>query len=680
MKRSLYLFLFFFCACLPLQLHSQDQEPREVFSRAYALYSQGKQAEAESLFAQTRDRGFPLEDYSLYFLGLIRLSAKDWANGRSYFSHLKQKFPQSIWSSQADLQLARISLEEKDYLRAIGELRALQTSSGKKKEIAERASYLLGQAYEMQGELKRAHAAYQELRQSSPLSRWAAQARREIRRLREQQPEQFGLNTADALASEADLLLREREYGEAERAYRKLLEPTAESKRRARFLMGLANVYRALRKRDEAVSVLTEIVDQHPDSSEASNALYRLALAYWNRDDNPKALEHFNQLRQRYPKGAFVDFAHFASARIYEDSGKREDALRLYREFPKRFPDSKWLTEAIWREAWMHYLQADYNQAKTSFKRLAALPAAESSKNAALYWQGRTAEKLDRPEEAKQLFLQILNGREDTYYKGPAEKRLAGLGALSEGGKGASPLPAPEPSPSLQTSFSFHLSRAHELAQISLDQLAVSELDEIQRLSAGDPASSLMLLREYTRNKAYSRSVSLANQIQTPYADLERYRYPLAYWDTVQKTAEERGIDPYLVLALIRQESLFDPKALSSAFAYGLMQLLPSTATRTASQLGLPSPQPEKLFEPDLNLNLGIYHLKELLQLYPGDPVKAIAAYNAGQNAVARWERQFVTDDPEEFVERIPYGETRLYVKLVLRNHLNYRRIYGNFR
>jgi soluble lytic murein transglycosylase len=174
--------------------------------------------------------------------------------------------------------------------------------------------------------------------------------------------------------------------------------------------------------------------------------------------------------------------------------------------------------------------------------------------------------------------------------------------------------------------------------------------------------------------------VSLANQIQMPYADLERYRYPLAYWDTVQKTAEERGIDPYLVLALIRQESLFDPKALSSAFAYGLMQLLPSTATRTASQLGLPSPQPEKLFEPDLNLNLGIYHLKELLQLYPGDPVKAIAAYNAGQNAVARWERQIVTDDPEEFVERIPYGETRLYVKLVLRNHLNYRRIYGNFR
>jgi soluble lytic murein transglycosylase len=679
MKRSLYLFLFFFYACLPLQLHSQDQETREVFSRAYALYSQGKQAEAESLFAQTRDRGFPLEDYSLHFLGLIRLSDKDWANGRSYFSHLKQKFPQSIWSSQADLQLARISLEEKDYQRAIGELRALQTSSGKK-EIAEYASYLLGQAYEMQGELKRAHAAYQELRQSSPLSRWAAQARREIRRLREQQPEQFGLNTADVLTSEADLLLREREYGEAEKAYRKLLELTAESKRRARFLMGLANVYRALRKRDEAVSVLTEIVGQHSDSPEASNALYRLALAYWNRDDNLKALEHFNQLRQRYPKGAFVDFAHFASARIYEDSGKREDALRLYREFPKRFPDSKWLTEALWREAWIHYLQADYNQAKASFKRLAALPAAESSKNAALYWQGRTAEKLDRPEEAKQLFLQILNGREDTYYKGPAEKRLAGLGALSEGGKGASPLPAPEPSPSLQTSFSFHLSRAHELAQISLDQLAVSELDEIQRLSAGDPASSLILLREYTRNKAYSRSVSLANQIQMPYADLERYRYPLAYWDTVQKTAEERGIDPYLVLALIRQESLFDPKALSSAFAYGLMQLLPSTATRTASQLGLPSPQPEKLFEPDLNLNLGIYHLKELLQLYPGDPVKAIAAYNAGQNAVARWERQIVTDDPEEFVERIPYGETRLYVKLVLRNHLNYRRIYGNFR
>lgn len=648
-----------------------------LFSQGHALFSQGSFSQAELLFVQTLDRGFPLEDYSLHFLALIQVSRGDWANGRSYLSQLKQKFPQSIWSSQAELQLAKISLEEKNHAKSIEELRALQAAPVKR-EIAEQASYLLGQAHELQGDLKRAHAAYQELRQTSPLSRWAAQARREIRRIRKQQPEWFALGTRDALAAEADLLLREQEYDEAEKIYRKLLDQADEDKQRPRFLIGLANVYRAQRKRDEAIPLLSEIVRRYPDSPEASNALYRLAIAYWNRDDNLQALEYFNQLKQRYPRSGSIDYSQFASARIYESLGRFDDALSLYQEFPKKFPNSKWLAEALWRQAWIYYLRADYKRAHSIFRLLATLPAVETYKNSALYWQGRTAEKLERPDEAKRLFLQILNGKEDTYYRVPAERKLAGLAALGEASKTASPVSMPEPASSLQPNLSFHLSRAQELAQISLNQLAIAELDELQRLSTADPTSGLILMREYARNKAYSRSVALANQIQLPYADLERYRYPLGYWDTIQKVAKEKNIDPYLVLALIRQESLFDPRALSPAFAHGLMQLLPSTAARTASQLGLPSPQPEKLFDPDLNLNLGIHHLRELLQLYSGNLVKVIAAYNAGQNAVARWEKQITTDDQEEFIERIPYAETRLYVKLVLRNHLNYQRLYGN--
>ncbi len=677
MRKPVLFLLVIVGLSLPRQLHPQDEEPRALFSRAYALYSQGSLSEAESSFVQTLDRGFPLEDYSLYFLGLIQNSRGEWANGRNYLLQLKQNFPQSLWSSQADLQLAKASLGEKDYPRAAGELRAVQGPTIKR-EIAEQASYLLAQVYELQGDVKKAYSSYQELRKNSPLSRWAAQARREVKKIREQQPESFALNTPEALTAEADLLIREREYDEAEKTYRKLLEAAPEGKQRSRFLMGLANVYRALRKRDEAISILTEIVSRYPDSPEGSDALYRLAVAYWNRDDNTRALEYFDRFKRRYPKSAVIDFPYFASARIYESLARWEDALRSYREFTKRFSDSKWLTEALWREAWIYYLRSDYEQAYASFKRLAGLPAVEGYKNAALYWQGRTAEKLERPDEARQLFLQLLNGKEDTYYKGPAERRLAGLGTPAESTKTTITQSLPEPAPSLQPDFSFHLTRAQELAQISLKQLAVNELDEIQNLAAGDLSLNIILMREYARNQAYSRIVALSSKLGISSEELERYRYPLAYWENIQKVAEENGIDPYLVLALIRQESLFDPKALSPASAYGLMQLLPSTAARTAAQVGLPPPQPERLFEPELNLNLGIHHLRELLQLYSGDLVKAIAAYNAGQNAVARWQRQIVTDDPQEFIERIPYAETRLYVKLVLRNHLNYQRMYGN--
>jgi soluble lytic murein transglycosylase len=129
-------------------------------------------------------------------------------------------------------------------------------------------------------------------------------------------------------------------------------------------------------------------------------------------------------------------------------------------------------------------------------------------------------------------------------------------------------------------------------------------------------------------------------------------------------------------LALIRQESLFDTRARSPAFALGLMQLLPSTAARVAKGIGLAPPSPDRLFEPEINLTLGMQYLKDLLQRYSHNWFKAIAAYNAGEAAVDRWETEIVTDDSEEFVERIPYIETRGYVKLVMRNYRIYKNLY----
>jgi soluble lytic murein transglycosylase len=183
-------------------------------------------------------------------------------------------------------------------------------------------------------------------------------------------------------------------------------------------------------------------------------------------------------------------------------------------------------------------------------------------------------------------------------------------------------------------------------------------------------------MREYFQNQAYGRSLNLANQLPLGQSDRDLYRYPLAFWELVQQKAQERGLDPYLVLALIRQESLFDARARSPAAALGLMQLIPPTAARVAKQIGLPAPSQEKLFEPEVNLTLGTQYLKDLLQRYSNNWFKAIAAYNAGEAAVDRWEKEIATDDIEEFVERIPYIETRGYVKLVLRNHRIYKRLY----
>jgi soluble lytic murein transglycosylase len=204
----------------------------------------------------------------------------------------------------------------------------------------------------------------------------------------------------------------------------------------------------------------------------------------------------------------------------------------------------------------------------------------------------------------------------------------------------------------------------------------VGEISAIEAIAGADGAMRLHLAREYFNNQAYRRSLTLANQI--PASDRERdlYRFPLAHWQAIRRIAQDRGLDPYLVLALIRQESLFEPRARSPAFAVGLMQLLPSTAARVAGRHGMRAPGNEKLFEPEVNLNLGTQYLRDLLQRYSNNWFKAIAAYNAGESAVDRWEKEIVTDDIEEFVERIPYFETRGYVKLVLRNYRIYKKLY----
>jgi soluble lytic murein transglycosylase len=223
----------------------------------------------------------------------------------------------------------------------------------------------------------------------------------------------------------------------------------------------------------------------------------------------------------------------------------------------------------------------------------------------------------------------------------------------------------------------YHLTRARELASLTLHRLAVAEVTEVDRLAKNQSGLRRLVMREYFDNHAYGRSLAIANQLPGSQGDRNLYRFPLAYWEMIQQKAQGQELDPYLVLALIRQESLFDPQARSPAAALGLMQLLPSTAARVAKQIGVAPPSNEQLFQPEVNLVLGTQYLKDLLQRYSGDWFKAIAAYNAGEAAVDRWDREIHTDDAEEFVERIPYLETRGYVKLVMRNHRIYKRLYN---
>ena len=156
--------------------------------------------------------------------------------------------------------------------------------------------------------------------------------------------------------------------------------------------------------------------------------------------------------------------------------------------------------------------------------------------------------------------------------------------------------------------------------------------------------------------------------------------FPLNYFDIIKAEAERRQIDPYLIASIIRQESGFEPTTVSNAGAIGIMQIMPAEAEHIALLSALPPPTREELFDPKVNIAIGVAEYSQKLSVLNSNPILAIAAYNAGTETVGKWIAQSPVGDVDLFVETIPYAETRLYVKSVSRNRFEYRRIYESSR
>jgi soluble lytic murein transglycosylase len=224
--------------------------------------------------------------------------------------------------------------------------------------------------------------------------------------------------------------------------------------------------------------------------------------------------------------------------------------------------------------------------------------------------------------------------------------------------------------------------RAAELAGMGLKRHAVRELDAIDLAPSASPDTQFVLLEAYAAVGEYDRVFDLSglsrpDRSTPPGHPLDRFLYPRAYWETIRGHGEPLGLDPYLVTALIRQESLFAADAVSPKGARGLMQLMPTTAARLATKAGHRAPEPYDLERPEINIGYGTIYLRELFDRYGGAVFKVLAAYNAGEKAVGKWEQRFSGAEPDEFVERISYRETREYVKAVLANYRLYCMLYG---
>lgn len=571
-------------------------------------------------------------------------------------ARLATAYPESIWLGRAMLEVALAmdrGGDEAGAARWFGD--AVSALDG---DLPYWARARLGQAETMArlGDDASAFAQARSIRTRLPRTIATRRARRLSARLVRRSPSL--LDAPDARLAEAELRLGEGDAAGAKALVEDLAEAPNPHRDAARWIQ--ARAWQALGDSTRATR-LCRVLAADGAPGLGATALYAAARWRWNADDDAAAQPLFEEVRRRFPDSDEAAAASYALGRIHQTAGRYDDAVAAY----DRVPPGRLATDAGWGAAWARYLAGRWHDAASRFRALGAAVGAEGD-DAAEYWEARALANVGDPR-AMATLQRLAERRDDEYYGFMAARYLTGA-ALDDPGLGVVAPPPPSFPDELQGP---HADRARAYLALGRPELARREIDAM--LPGGSPA---LLIQAYEAARAPGRSLQLVRR-SFPVDELrERRLFPLGHWETVETEASRRGVDPLLVLALIRQESAFDDDAVSPADAHGLMQLVPSTAARVAEQLGIHPPDRWALHRVDLNVALGTTLVAGLLRDYDGSEIRALAAYNAGRPAVAKWTARSGGRPDDEFVELISYSETRRYVKRVLANYLRYRQLY----
>jgi soluble lytic murein transglycosylase len=361
---------------------------------------------------------------------------------------------------------------------------------------------------------------------------------------------------------------------------------------------------------------------------------------------------------------------------VVEDSDPPR-SLALLRKIERQNADPALAVQARWSLAWADLRKGADAEALPRLDLLSEGPLTDIDIQRARYWRGVARLRSEDPlaKEAGNAQLRALAD----------EVPLSYYGLLASERVGGAPLAKAFLGPRLAELDPPPLRRARWLADGGFPEIAEDELvsfDDETRLRreqrivmarllyrTGDPHRALQLIQN-------GFGSALEQGIDPTWRDAWELAWPLAYRESVTGANQEFEFDPALVYAVMREESAYRPEVSSPAGALGLMQLIPPTADRIAGELGLTGFEPTRLFDPSVNIRLGTFYLRSLVQRFAGSRPLAIASYNAGPEAVTRWLDRDGSLPPDVFVDSVPYGETRRYLRRVLRSYHMYRLLY----
>jgi len=637
-----------------------------------------------------------LGDYVAYYLGDAYLKTVHNAEALSTLADFSKNFPDSLLIRDAHLVYASALLAEGRAQEAADLLENDRTPVRADVELA------VGRAYEAAGDNQKAASAFRNLYYNLPTSFEAEVAGTELHKL--------GISSSVAeRRTRADLLFKARRYSDAAHDYHDLVEEVTPANR-PEVQLALASALEKSDRSRDARQLLTSMGALTGDAE--AERLYLLSETARSTSDEEAVQRTLNELRQFGPASPWLEQALLSAGNMYLLKRDYDRAIDYFRELQQRFPKGGHASSAHWKAEWLTFRQGRTDDARKGFEDQIALYPDSAEIPAALYWRARLAEEEGNPAMARAFYQKLSDRFRNYYYAELGRQRLKALPGVGAGSpKEGSPKEGPpkegwpqedaphyplldrvSPLPSAgkitaaaPPDDNLRVERARLLSNGALADMAVRELQAAASQEGGTWAPPEMA-RVYQDGGRYDRGIEIMKRATPNYfavdiPDLPRpyweALFPKAYWTDLRKYSVLNGLDPYLVASLVRQESEFNALALSRANAVGLMQLLPNTGKTVAKQVKIKGYSAPQLYTPAVNLELGTHYFKEMVDKYNGQFEYALAAYNAGTDRVGDWLGQGHYRDPQEFVESIPFTETREYVQAILRNANVYRQLYG---
>lgn len=524
-----------------------------------------------------------------------------------------------------------------------------------------------------------------------PLSTQAQGAEAELNRLRTALGASYHPPPAGALFRRANKLLDGRDYARARREFTDLAAATSGTEHDLALVrIGVAD--QRARKDAAALAYLQSLQVASPEAD--AERLYSI-LAAARRLNRLDVMEQaLDQLARNHANSDWRLRALVAAGDEYFFLNQPQDLERVFQACYEQFPKSAQAPACHWRVAFSAYVQNRKDAVDLLKAHVRRYPDSDPA-SGALYYLGRDAERMGNGTEAVAWYQQLQRSFPNYYYASLGRARLADP-QLNK----AAPSPAvvaflrgiPFPGRPLPGSFDplpaaqLRFDRARLLRSAALDELAETELRFGAAAGEQPGAFGLELARTASAAAAPNRAIRYLKRYAPGYVlspldsaprEFWELAFPLPWREPLFEYSQQSGLDPFLVAALIRQESEFDPRVISHANAYGLTQVLPSTGREISRGLGIRGFHASMLLEPETNLKLGTRYLKSLLDAFDGQWEPTLAAYNAGKSRAVAWKARVQYREPAEYVESIPFSETRTYVQIVLRNADLYRRFYN---